>query len=464
MGADSRLLPVNPGGGFMMIREYEPISLEAFIDLLGGGSWEGTLQGRSSLDLVSRSAVPAASGNGTSRAGWLFLGAQGRAGRMVERFHLKLRLLTDTFMAVRDLTLHQQRPHLNLLPESFRVHLGSEGCGLPFLWTAGVTLADPGNAVALPIRTSDAQYYLRAGSASICIYRPANVGIPARGQGSVRIRKVFADAGEATVLEGTFFTQDRIQVGSKDLLWFRLNLGGGRVDLYAHLESRSALASGEWRFRTVGQRFSERTDADLRSAEGVPIASVPFEVVPLLSSPCDLYSLGVLAIRALLVDKQVTLAVALDDILSLARHLATEHDGSTSLAQRIRSVFERDPRWAESLGPHRLGSETMSPAEAFALIPSDLWWETLAAVVRLFPGMGPDSECKDFGDANPGRIHEVFDPAITEFNHLVLRSRSLIVMDWKLNREIHSLIRGYLNGLPGSVPAAQGAGGASMST
>ena len=106
----------------------------------------------------------------------------------------------------------------------------------------------------------------------------------------------------------------------------------------------------------------------------------------------------------------------------------------------------------------------MSAAEAMTLIPADLWWETLAAVVRLFPCMGPDSECKDFGDAHPGRIHEVFDHAIAEFNHLVLRSRSLIVIDWKLNREIHSLIRVYLNGLPGSASAAQGDDGAPMST
>jgi hypothetical protein len=62
--------------------------------------------------------------------------------------------------------------------------------------------------------------------------------------------------------------------------------------------------------------------------------------VPLLSTPCDLYSLAVLAVRALLVDQETTLAVALDEILSLARQLAAEHQPDVPLGERVRAVFD----------------------------------------------------------------------------------------------------------------------------
>ena len=57
--------------------------------------------------------------------------------------------------------------------------------------------------------------------------------------------------------------------------------------------------------------------------------------------------------------------------------------------------------------------------------------------------MGPDSVCRDYGDALPGGLHKVFDRAIADLNDLVLRSRSLIVADWQFNLEINSIITEY---------------------
>jgi hypothetical protein len=91
----------------------------------------------------------------------------------------------------------------------------------------------------------------------------------------------------------------------------------------------------------------------------------------------------------------------------------------------------------------------MTPGEAMDLIPAEVWFDVLAAVVRLFPGMGPDSLARDYGDAPQGGIHKVFDPVVEALDDLVLRTRSLIVIDWRYNREVHAVVRKCLVGLGG---------------
>jgi hypothetical protein len=91
----------------------------------------------------------------------------------------------------------------------------------------------------------------------------------------------------------------------------------------------------------------------------------------------------------------------------------------------------------------------MEPHEAFDLIPSSLWWETLALIIRMFPGIGPDSECTDLGDARFGGVHLVFNRAVSDLEHVLRKTRSLIVIDWNYNREIHAVIRQYQAGLGG---------------
>ncbi|MDH4239029.1 MAG: hypothetical protein OEW48_05670, partial [Phycisphaerae bacterium] len=265
-----------------------------------------------------------------------------------------------------------------------------------------------------------------------------------QGRASIRIRQVLPDTSDTTVVEGTFTTQERMEMARNDLVWFRLNLACGDINLYAHLEKDSAMAAGEWRFRTVAQKVLETRVSHLRNAEGVPIADVPFEIIPLLSSPYDLYSLAVMAVRILLVDNTNSLPITLDETLSLLHHIKTENDVSAGLEQRISEVFKSDQRWRQALGPHHLTFEEMTPDEAFSLIPSELWLTTLATILRMFPGPGPYSECRDYGDAPQGGLHKVFEKTMSNLDKLILRTRSFIIADWKSNQEITSVIRKFL--------------------
>lgn len=455
-GPKNGLFPLNTGG-LLLVRNYAPARLESFLDLLSGGTWEGILSGRSAVHLnrLNESLEEKAGSSADMADGRLFLGKHGRWGRLVETFHLKLRLLADCINNVRALTAQTQRPFLNLTADSFQVEIGSVAHSLPFLWTAAADLVDPGDAVTLKMEGSDAQYFLRGLSSAANVYQPESVSKPATGKGTLRIRKVMSEAA-GTIVEGTFTTQERLGDSAgpnkNDLVWLRVPVGSQRIDLYGHVERDTALASGEWRFRTERQKIVEPVLGQLKAGEGVPITETHFDVVPLLSGPCDLYSLAVLGARSFLVNHETTLAIVTDELLSLARQVALEHQPNVALGERIRSIFQADARWLNSLGPQRLTRESgpsgessgpMTPQEAFDLVPPDVWFDTLGMLVRMLPAMGPDSACRDFGDAPRGGMHKIYETAMRDIEALLVRTRSLIVIDWRFNREIHAVLRRF---------------------
>ena len=92
----------------------------------------------------------------------------------------------------------------------------------------------------------------------------------------------------------------------------------------------------------------------MRAAEGVSFARSPFEVVPLLSTPCDLYALGVLAVRTFLTNPHNSLAEALDELISLGRKAGEGDTADKPLVARIGELMDAEPRFSKALGPHRL--------------------------------------------------------------------------------------------------------------
>jgi hypothetical protein len=444
LGKTEQHLPFNAQGGLMMASTLYPIGFEDYVDLLGGKPWKGVEHGKKHLAFDGPYRALETWNEKEQTPAHLFLGARGRAGRLVETFHLKLQLLAEVTRQLRTCVSQSQLPFLNLAGDSFRVKLGQSGAGLPLFWTSSCLLVKPSDAYALPVETSEFRYFIRARSAGATIYLPSGLSESLQGAGNVRLRKVLPPDQDRTVIEGTLVTDEKLAGSSNDLVWIRLPLSSGRIDLYGHLYAGEGLAQGEARFRTVPQRLPEKVVAALRAAEGVAFARAPFEIVPLLSTPCDLYSLGVLAVRSLLVDGETTLAVALDELLSLARQVAAEHKADVPLGERIRALFDKDKRYAEALGPHRLTRQEIDAPEAFQWLPPELWYDTLGALIRLFPGIGPDSICRDFGDVPALALETVFNQPLEAFERLLVRSRSLIVIDWSLNREVHTAIKSYL--------------------
>jgi hypothetical protein len=465
--ATATLIPLNPAGGLMMVCGCEGLPLEDFLDMLAGTSIDPAIAAAGPaappipIPPDPRAAALPAAPAGTSTAtpparpvdpadGWLYLGDHGRCGRMAETFHLKLRALADAVDAVRADLARTRLPLLNLSAESFRVTLGQPGRGLPLLWTGRTALVRPGDAIELPLPGGAARHFLPGRPHTPTVYQPTAAAHPAHGRCVLRLATVTADDSDRAFLEGTFRADATLPALPATLVRLWPTLAGARLDLYARLDRppSAPLAAGEFRFVTLATPIPTETLTRLRAARGITLADTRFEVLPPCSAACDLHALAVLAVRVLLVDRRTTLAEALVRVLSLCTELAAAPDPVAPLPARIRALFARDPRWLDALGPHRLLYEDVAPADALDLIPPSLWWDALAAVVRMFPGATPDSHCADLGDAPAHAPHAVFTAPAADFRDLLVKSRSLVLTDWKTHREIHAILLARLTGIP----------------
>jgi hypothetical protein len=434
------LAPFNPSGGFLLVRSFYPLKLTEFSDLLAGKSWPGFSHGRVSFDLGGAYSQLGDTDTLVQRGAHLFGGRSGGAAQLQEVFHLKLNLILQTLTQTREAIRKQQLPILNLSAESFRVRLSETGTGLPYFWTACVELVESSAAVPLPIATSESRYFIPPATSGPSIYRPQALSVLTYGEGTLRIRKVLPPLPEGSCIEATLATDERLQIAGSDLIHVRLALPIGRVDLYGHADESHALAKGETRIRTLPQKLDNDILTALDQAAGTPVTTAHFEILPLLASPYDMYAAAVLAARILLVDEENTLAIAVDELLSLARQVSTKYAKGSSFAVRLRAIIDEDPRWASSLGPHRLTSHAGIREMATRVVPSELWWKMVGIILRLFPGAGPDSFCRDFGDAPSLALDEIFEKPLAELELLQLRSRSLVVTDWDQNIEVRNAI------------------------
>jgi hypothetical protein len=384
LGLPAGIVPLNPGGGLMMVLPLAGASYEHFCDAVSGHVSEAG-DADALLRSIATAALGASNGQPVKTGGWLGLTGVGLSGRLVEALHVKLMLLAGAISRVRNSVQASQAPFLNISADTFRVGLASGLSTLPLWWTAQAVVVYPGEALELPIQNTATKYFVAPGVGGLSIYAPASMGQASGGKGWLRLRNVATEAGGA-ILEGTLTTQERITAGANDLIWLRVAAGTARVDLHAVVDATSAMASGEIRLRTIPTRLPDPVIAHLRSALGVPIPDVTFEMVPLLSTPCDLYALGVLAVRTLLAGGKRPLPVALDETLSLAMQAAADVESGRDLTTRIAGVFERDKRFHEALGPHRLLADAPSAEAAFEAIPPRLWFGVLGFVIRFFTG------------------------------------------------------------------------------
>ena len=428
----------NPHGGLIRIARFSPLPLEDYLQILEGAAWKDfaldpakMFPGSAYAALQSWSAKPVG-------LPFLMNGGENSSRRLNEIFLLKLSALLGLFKEVRAGVKAQQLPLLNLAPASFRMSLVDADGLFPALWSAKVVLAKPGQSYPLKIKTTEQKYFIRLGKTEPSIFLPEGLATHVFGVGSVRVRNLTTET-DGVVLEGTMVAQDYLSLDPYDLLWFRLPVGEERIEFYAHVSLSENLGPREARFRTVPSRQPENIVTALRAIVGSVFPKSPYEIWPLLSSPCDLHSLGVLAVRLLLAHHQSNLPVILDDVLSLSRRLGDGAKADDNLVAKLAALLEKDKKLAALVGPGAL-VKSDKPA-VLDKAGTDLWQETITLILLLFPGAGPHSFCRDFGDVSPLALENVFDPPIQELESIIWRLRSVLVPSLMDNAEIAEVIQ-----------------------
>ena len=428
----------NPHAGLIRVTRFSPLELEDYLRILEGGAWNGAGPGATRTFPGSIYAALQAWSARPKGLPFLLHGGGSSADRLNEIFFLKLSALRDMFKEVRIYVKSQQLPLLNLSPASFRVTLPDVGDQFPALWAAKCALVKPGQAYPLKIKSTEQKYFIRLGRIDPSPFLPEGMGAHSFGIGSVRIRNVVSEA-DGIALEGTLVAEDYLGLDPHDLLWFKLPLSEERLEFYAHVY-KEAVGPREARFRTVPAKLSDSAVASLKRVAGTVFPKSPYEIWPLLSSPCDLFALGVMGVRMLLANSKSNLPVILDEVLSLGRRLGEDPNKEKTFVPKLKSLIESDPQLLDLVSPHALIESGGSPPEARSKINMELWIEMIELLLRLFPGAGSNSYCKSFGDVSPLALETLFDRPIQEFETLLLRLRSVLAPGLFANDEIASVL------------------------
>jgi len=425
-----------------IVREFAPLAIEDFAALLGGKPWRGDDSAikpcrlnRGYRELSDLAAMRCGGRH-------FFTNREGAAGLAAETLYLKLQLGAKAMETVRDYVAVRQLPMLNLTAESFRVRLESRAAQLPILWTGQVALAMPGDAVALPVPNTQERFFRPRTALRESIYRPEELTRPRGGIARVRMRAVLPPSRDGVVVDATITTPEALRVDLNELIELRLPLVDGAVHLVGYLDPKVAMAPGEAAFRSLPLQLSAEETAALSAAAGFNFTHVPMEVQVPLSSPCDVYSLGVLVLQFLFAGGHVTLPEAKDSLFSLAAHLNAEPHEVEGLPAAIVKLFKADPRWGERLGPQLMMSPDLGVGQDH--IPIELWSRVLLVLLRLFPGRSPFAFCRDFGDAPTLALHTVFDKGLEAIHEVLGLTRSLHLVDWKQNREIATMLERWM--------------------
>jgi len=433
-------LVFNPEGGLMLVRGVEELALEEWIDALYDTQAPLPVPG---MPRIVRETLPYNEEPTLDTDGWLFHERISPAGLALELLYLRLRMLADAVQSVKRMTAATQQPLLNLTADSFAVTLGPRTSGLPHWWESRLQLIDPGAALPTQVSVNGLDYYTSSAASETSVYFPEEAGRPVVGVGTIRVRQ-WTEEGPSPearcMLEGTLTTQELITCGENLLLWARLNLRGEAHDLIGYLQPQTLLGAGEYRFTTAPTVYPPRIRALLQQSEGTSFSRSVFRVIPLLSSPCDLYSLGVLGVRLVLVGPGLTLAKTIDELHSLIHQLTMGYQDDIPLAQRIRDCLQTQPRLLAALGPRQANAAGMALPGNAEVLPETMWYDLLALIVGMFPSAGQDCVCNGFGNLRPGRLERVYEPTQESLAILLGECRSLMFVDWRANREIHAAI------------------------
>ncbi len=441
------LIAWNAGGYLMQVSKFSSLSAEAFLDVLGGTKYDGLPVGKLPADFDKVAQVLRDTGE-TATSGTVFLGRHGQRGRIIESLHLKLKFLADAVRQTQTAVRASQRPILNLQCSSFQISLANPGVALPFLWTAQVRLADCGDAARLEVSDAQVQVFTHGSKISPGVYQPTVEGRPMiTEKAALRLRNVTTESDNSIYMEGTLTNLDAITPRAEDLVCLRFGVTDQRVLVAGSVEQDSALAVEEYRFRSLHQPMHPRLASVLKAAEGSTLQPVWVQCVARMDTAYDLYALAVLAVRTLVVHAANPLPVAVDELYSLARQVAAEYASDKPLDGRIMDNFSRDNRWNKSLGPQNVFQAAGVQEQDSELIPLRLWAEILALIVQMIPVVGPDSFCRTYGTIPSAAMANVFEPVAEKLDRLLIQTRSLIVIDWQVNREVHAVIRRFQLGM-----------------
>lgn len=459
IGGRSTLLPFNSYGGSVMVREIAPMTVESYLCVVSGKAWDGIGQGKKKLvpngvykeisDVVSVGYA----------AGRLVSTRQGQRSWKLESLFLKVRLFHEMISQVKACVELDQKPFFALEPSSFGICLSGNSPTSPFLWNAEVVMNQTSDAIAFSVEkqseldSRETTYFRTYRPLSASIYRPEALAQHRTLMAEVTLLKIDRDRDSGLYeISGSMRSSDIQSHGilGRHFYFIDYSVRGKRMRLVAEMTEVDARVADKIQFKTLRLPLSSEQQLALESFIGVEQVGVYCEIMPVLGTPCDLYSLGVIGLEVLFHGSEIALAQLKDQLRTLA-NACTNLGEELPIVDRIVRTFESEPHLRETLMPNTLGL-ALSGKDHMGLPPEERIWEGLLAIImKMLSGLlKNESYAPSLSNENNFRITHVFDQPLSELGRYMAILRSLNLGDAQSTQLVGEVLDEMIMNMGGS--------------
>jgi hypothetical protein len=424
--------------------------------------WNDFVGGRSEADLVPSSAPESLEAESCRRrvewlrdslppTGRFLYGHDGTGVDAVEVLYLKMSAFRQLAAAVLAFYRATSQPHLDLHPG--HVLLDSYGCGssLPALWTFEVRLHGLASAAhtssfGVDVVVPPTEPMFPYAAPEILEFRLAS-----RRPGDVYLSEIEpADAGLGVRVEGRLSDPNGLFPRPEEPDWIHITfpdeaLGLGIDSLVVKRKVDVPASYEELTFVSEPVDLDDAAVKRLRRTFGVRLPGARYKVFPAFGAPSDLFSLGVLLLRALAGGERTEFPLLLQAVQRAATAAARTKEGDA--LGRVKAALAADPATASLLDRSRVfwKDEDRVPGRPNA-IPSVLFERAVLLALQLvtrIPGFSIAVAPGDFVPEDPtGRIEQ----ALREADEIVAEARALLVHRQPLHFEIQEVLAELLEG------------------
>jgi len=447
-----QLTPLSFYETFAVCSELVHLQYDEFCDMLGGRKIDDLRQG------------PAAGGGNDGRTlrldmaekvigrrGMLLFEIDGSGLDALEVFRLKLSAFAQLCRGVHELHRRCGQPHLCIEPRNALVQLTEAGDHLPAMWSFQVKLAglSSTSAVVLDGRQSAGLYFPPDSSSMIYTAPVIRQGLFGRTQAGDFVLTDILDVGDAkdgpnVKFEGELSGENLFSVAlsRKDLI--SVVVPGspfGIEDLVLWCREAGGPRNERGSFKLQSEPLRLETDVirRIRDGVGIRIPGARYAIYPCFHVPCDLYSLGMIFFRTLLVNDGQELArveLALDGVKKQLPKLSAEREAMEgerafeNIAAELRAKENANIFARRNIFHHSEDRRDDRPNA----IPETLWGDALVMGLRLCTGAEGFSYCEDHGDFDLRYPAEKLEPILESLDTIIRKADSIM-----FSRSRHSL-------------------------
>ncbi|MCK6683753.1 MAG: hypothetical protein L6R30_15240 [Thermoanaerobaculia bacterium] len=224
--------------------------------------------------------------------------------------------------------------------------------------------------------------------------------------------------------------------------------GLGLSGLTVFLKEGSEPSYQEFEFQSEPVEIDEILVKKFRRMFGARFPGVRYKVFPRFGSPSDLYSLGILLLRALSHDEAHFGAIV--QALPRLSPVLSKQDSDRPAEARLRAAAAGEPAVLALLDRSSIffGNRERAAARPNA-IPQSLWEQAACLAFRLATRTSGFSVCASASDFDPANPVEKLELLLAETEGLIGSLRTLLFHRQAIHREIQTILAEFLLDEPG---------------